>query len=68
VTGPEHYREAEKDLREAEKKGPDMSPIYLASAQANATLALAAAVALGTSAAESDAWADVAGTRLSGGG
>lgn len=51
MTGPEHYREAERLLADA-ARGADTGPVYflddaaptLAAAQVHATLALAAAV------------------------
>ena len=80
MTGPQHYAEAERLMAFADEKGDshrrtrssadpsaeDLQRI-LADAQIHATLALAAAAALGTSAAEAPEWADVAGTKLSGG-
>jgi hypothetical protein len=79
MTGPEHYTEAEKLITVArEQSNPNDLGIYtyddtlpdvgklLADAQVHATLAAAAASALGASHAESRAWADAAGTRLSG--
>jgi hypothetical protein len=73
MTGPEHYREAERLI--AERTIPALTagsfPLAfedaVALAQVHAVLALAAVAALGTAGAESRAWADVAGTRLSGG-
>ncbi|GII84574.1 hypothetical protein Ssi03_25640 [Sphaerisporangium siamense] len=44
MTGPEHYREAEKLL--AQYGDPEFAAIDLAAAQVHATLALAAATAL----------------------
>jgi hypothetical protein len=72
VTGPDHYREAERLLTELVSINPGggemhrASEVALAAAQVHATLALAAASAVGTSAAESRAWADAAGTRPGG--
>jgi hypothetical protein len=72
VTGPEHYRAAEQFANEAytaarnlDLTAPDPHRL-LAEAQVHATLAVAAATALGATGAESRAWADVAGTKLSG--
>ena len=57
MTGPEHYREAEQLLAacgfdsaiNADYADQMSAPTWLAAAQAHATLALAAATALGTS-------------------
>ncbi|MFD9630142.1 hypothetical protein [Streptomyces violascens] len=50
MTGPEHYREAERLLTEAAAEGAEgtyfVRPESLAAAQVHATLALAAATAL----------------------
>jgi uncharacterized membrane protein len=71
VSGPEHYAEAERLLKlvRDESQGrdtyqPEWVPVVTL-AQVHATLALAAAAALGTSPTEGRAWADVAGTRYS---
>jgi hypothetical protein len=73
VTGPEHYREAERLITVARKADRDdlygqytetQAAIILADAQVHATLAAAAAGALGTSSAEGRAWAEVAGTGM----
>lgn len=45
-----------------------LAPIWVSLAQVHATRANTAAAALGMSAQEARAWADVAGTRLSGRG
>lgn len=76
MTGPEHYREAERLLAEAGVEGTEgtyfVRPESLAAAQAHATLALAAATALsspveddlaGLTVEEYDAWFAAAGTR-----
>jgi hypothetical protein len=75
VTGPEHYKVAESLLAAATLSGehPDGSPIIrkdepeaLAAAQVHATLALAAAHAMGIGDLPSpdwDAWREVAQTR-----
>ena len=42
-------------------------PVWAAIGQVHATLALAAATAVGASGADSRAWADVAATKLTGG-
>jgi hypothetical protein len=80
VTGPEHYREAERLLAEARKAiapkrsayplqpgQPTSAELYernIAEAQVNATLALAAATAVGGLDPDSRAWADVAGNQV----
>jgi hypothetical protein len=72
MTGPQHYQEAERLVAgilegrydESERPGSEL----LAIAAVHATLAQAAATALGTSPAESGAWADVAGIKSSAGG
>ena len=71
MNGPDHYREAERLLTEmsltdssGEYRGGLTRQDAAALAHVHATLALAAATALGTSPAEGRAWADVAGTRL----
>jgi hypothetical protein len=73
VTGPEHFREAETAAQHAEglvnAGDPEgLAPVWAAIGQVHATLALAAATAVGASGADSRAWADVAATKLSGGG
>jgi predicted trehalose synthase len=70
MTGPDHYRKAEELTAHAhdylgQGDGQDSAAVWAAVAQIHATLALAAASALGTAAAEGRAWADVAGTRFS---
>lgn len=69
MTGPEHYHAAEK-LLEENQEHPSSSINKTASligqAQVHATLALAAATALGSGGLESREWADVAGTKLAG--
>ncbi|MGW4075921.1 hypothetical protein ACWELB_20825 [Streptomyces asiaticus] len=75
MTGPEHYREAERLLAEADniaEQGGDMGEM-IAAAQAHATLALAAATAQaalidsehfsGMPEADVKAWYEAAGTR-----
>jgi len=72
ATGPEHYREAERLLTEQvfrDRAGSTTTRSYqetVAAAQVHATLALAAATALGTAAADTAAWRDAAGTKLRG--
>ncbi|MER7500495.1 hypothetical protein AB0L05_27935 [Nonomuraea pusilla] len=51
MTGPEHFQEAEKLLRDATMAGPARVAECLAAAQAHATLALAAATATALQAA-----------------
>jgi hypothetical protein len=70
MTGPDHYRKAEELTAKAHEylgqgDGQDSAAVWAAVAQIHATLALAAASALGTTAAEGRAWANVAGTRFS---
>jgi len=67
MTGPEHYRKAEKYLKDAKESelGSDTERWQLATAQVHATLALAAATAIRpsdyvTDRAEWSAWAEVA--------
>jgi len=42
MNGPEHYREAEKDIEHANRADDTAAPYYIARAQVHATLALAA--------------------------
>ncbi len=74
MTGSEHYLEAERLIAMArESHHADLyghytdaqAALILADAQVHATLAHAAATAL-NSPADARAWADVAGTKLSG--
>ena len=72
MTGPEHYRRAEKLAAEAHKllgqgDGQASASVWAAVAQTHAVLALAAATAVGASGADNRAWADAAGTRFSSG-
>ena len=69
MTGPEHYRPAEQLAGKADEylgqgEGQDTAGAWAAAAQVHATLARAAATAV-DSPADSRAWADAAGTRLS---
>ena len=70
MTGPDHYAEAERLLALAGRHSrgatydPEWTPA-LAAAQVHATLALAAATAVGTAGPEGRAWADVAATKPS---
>ena len=72
MTGPEHYREAERLLTESQTitrpndEGPCEADRMIAEAQAHATLALAAATALGATGSGMDladykAWDQAAG-------
>jgi hypothetical protein len=68
MTGPEHYREAERLLAAGEYDESGDEALHardVAAAQVHATLALAAATALDPLAvtAELSAWGDVAGTK-----
>ena len=74
MTGPEHYRQAEQLLAEAneiirfrqqpEQSGPpDLPERNITEAHVHATLAVAAATAVGVLDLDSRAWADVAGTK-----
>ena len=68
MTGPEHFRRAEELAAQAHKllgpgDGQAIAGVRPAVAQTHAVLALAAATAVGTSNADSRAWADVPGTR-----
>jgi hypothetical protein len=70
MTGPEHYAEAERLLTLADRhtKGVTYAQewtLTLNAAQVHATLALAAATAVGTVGPDLHAWADVAATRPS---
>lgn len=59
MTGPEHYREAERLIEEANHVGhqdPERGNGILAAAQVHATLALAAATATGLADHPSDDW------------
>lgn len=65
MTGPEHYREAETLLERVEERGfgpePDhIQAAWLSAAQVHATLALAAATAIGSTGTmpivDADAW------------
>jgi hypothetical protein len=67
MTGPDHYRKAEELAAKAgeylgQGEGQDSAAVRAAVAQIHATLALAAATAVGANAADGRAWADVAGT------
>ena len=72
MTGPEHYREAERYLGSAARAGAlvrDQGKARKASwqrAQVHAILALTAATALASDAPDLRAWREVAGTKASG--
>jgi hypothetical protein len=69
MTGPDHPRKAEELTQKAhEYLGQESAAVWAAVAQIHATLALAVATAVRTTAAEGRAWADVAGTTFSAGG
>ena len=57
MTGPEHYREAERDIAAMNGKGHAAVNVLLAKAQVHATLALAAAAV--TAPADLDRWYEV---------
>lgn len=65
MTGPEHFQRAETYIGKAaihlDEGGHASAVTWATLAQVHATLAAAAATALGTSAQEARAWADVAG-------
>lgn len=68
MTGPEHYRKAEEFAAKAHEylgqgEGQDSAAVWAAVAEIHATLALAAATALGTTASDGGAWADAAGAK-----
>ena len=70
MTGPEHYAEAERLLALADRHAKGVTyeqewTLTLTAAQVHATLAVAAATAVGTAGPDGHAWADVAATRLS---
>ena len=67
MNGPSHYTMAEALIEEAQdilhaRDTDGRAAPLIAIGQVHATLALAAATALGTSAAEARAWTGVAGT------
>ena len=65
MNGPEHYRAAELLLAEAGQQAGEASARSIATAQVHATLALAAATAVGMAGPDLQAWADVAATKPS---
>ena len=68
MTGPEHYAEAERLLAVADRHtsgvtyGPEWT-LTLTAAHVHATLALAAATAVGTAGPDRHAWDDIAATK-----
>lgn len=67
MTGPEHYRRAEELAAKADEylgqgEGQDSAAVWAAVAQIHATLAVAAATALGTRDPDDRDWAEVAGS------
>ena len=70
MTGPEHYAEAERLLTLADRHSSGATygqewTLTLTAAQVHATLALAAATAVGTRDIDNRAWVGAAGTKLS---
>jgi hypothetical protein len=68
MTGPEHYAEAERLLALADRHHSGATygqewAITISAAHVHATLALAAATAIGTAGPEAHHWADVAAAR-----
>jgi hypothetical protein len=68
MTGPDHCRKAEELAVKAHEylgqgDGQASAAVWAAVAQIHATLALAAATAVGTTAADGRAWVDAAGTK-----
>jgi hypothetical protein len=68
MTGPEHYSEAERLLTLADRHTRGVTyaeewTLTLTAAQVHATLALAAATAVGTAGPDLHAWAGVAATK-----
>jgi hypothetical protein len=70
MSGPDHYQEAEEIITQVLTGNYNTSKYsdteLLAMAQVHATLAAAAAAALGTANAEMLAWMEAAGVRASG--
>ena len=69
MTGPDYDRKAEELTAKAhdyhEQGEGQSAAVWAAVAQIHTTLALAAATALGTTAADGRAWTEVAGTKFS---
>ncbi len=67
MTGPDHYREAERLMAEINPEWqPEYTTVNTRQAQVHAILALAAATALRHSVTDSHTWAEVAGTKPAG--
>jgi hypothetical protein len=71
MTGPQHFRHAERLAAKAAEylghgDGQDAAAVWAAVAQVHATLALATATAVKAH-IDGQEWLDVAGTKLSGG-
>jgi hypothetical protein len=70
MTGPEHYAEAERLLALADRHSTGATyrqewGLTLSAAHVHATLALAAATAVGTAGPDGHAWAEAAATKAS---
>ena len=70
MTGPDHYRKAEELAAKADEylgqgEGQDSAAVWSAVAQIHATVALAAATALGKRDIDGRGWVDVAGASYS---
>ena len=68
MTGPEHYAEAERLLAVADRHTSGVTygqewALTVTAAHVHATLALAAATAIGTAGPDRTAWSDIAATR-----
>lgn len=73
MTGPEHYADAERLIRQSRGQDDEVAAVTLAEAQVHATLALAAATAMGAGRADTAngamdavdfrAWDEVAGVQ-----
>jgi hypothetical protein len=68
MTGPDHYRKAGELAAKTDEcvgrgEGPESAAVWAAVAQIHATVALAAATALGTRAPDGRARADIAGSK-----
>ena len=69
MTGPDHYRKAEELAAEAHNylgqgDGHATAAVWATVAQVHATLALAAATAIGATGPDNRAWIDAAATRF----
>lgn len=67
MTGPEHYREAERLARLAQGQNYEAAAVTLADAQVHATLALAAATVAINLPISDAVWREVAGPKPDGG-